>query len=314
METQCRSGLFSSNQWSIDYFLSLGDLPKESQIHALNEASTDMETLAEYMANEIIDEEICYNYYTKMIHRRRVQLANSGDPTAKRTLASLYLNTNNRTEEDVELASKLLIYASEQGDIPSLMDLGWLFYRNDVIFKNVSLTKNIINYVSEWEKTLTGGDHSFGYSPHSTGGVASLLALIYIYIDDIFATINLVSIEAFAASWKYVIIGLYNDITGIFYYVFPFLASPQLQLNNAVINGQIFNTNYSPSFYWIMKKMINKSHNGDVDSDTIDNGASTAGLIYPMVLAFIAVCIMIKRRAQQQQQQQQRDTHPHVHN
>ena len=60
--------------------------------------------------------------------------------------------------------------------------------------------------------------------------------------------------------------------------------------------------------------MINKSHNGDVDSDTIDNGASTTSLIYPMVLAFIAVCIMIKRRAQQQQQQQQRDTHPHAHN
>jgi len=157
----------------------------------------------------LLDYHKCTGHFHRMVNRRFTQLANSGDAPAKNIIAHRSLNKPDRTKHDVDYAASLLVYAAEQGDISSLMDLGWLFYRPDLPFQNQSTSRKIFSAVSNWEKQLKPGN---SYTTDSTSGVASYLALLYCDIDVYVQKAGFISIAAVYNAFAYLAAGAWNDI------------------------------------------------------------------------------------------------------
>jgi len=151
----------------------------------------------------------CIGHFDRMVNRRFTQLANSGDAPAKNFIAHNSLNKPDRNEHDATYAASLLVYAAEQGDIPSLMDLGWLLYRPDVAFQNQSTSRSVFSAVSTWEQQLKTGN---AYTTDSTSGIASYVALLYCDIDVYVKKSGFVSIAAVYNAFAYLVAGIWNDL------------------------------------------------------------------------------------------------------
>ena len=226
----------------------------------------------------ILQEQTCLEYFDRMIRTRYVQLANWGDAAAKAALAQTYLKAPERSASDAVYATALLIYAAEQGDIASLMDLGWVFYEDNMPFENRTVSRNIFRAVKQWEDALKPGS-STGYSADSTGGMASYLALLYCDVDLWAERVGLISIAATLRAFRYLGEGMLNDALALFgintiYYDNIYNLQAELEhltyemstkitgdsIDQERHNRKLWNESaqqmYPPSFKWVLKQML----------------------------------------------------------
>lgn len=160
--------------------------------------------------------EQCYDFFNKRIRKRWTQLANNGDPGAKRILAYKLIKSsdydrtpiiNGGEDRNLTEAAFMALYASEQGDAESVMTLGWIFYNDNFI----SHAKNISNLLFRHTSTFEDAFNSLTFSA-STSGAASVVALAYCKVDELFEFVGLKSIKAFTRAYKYLFYAIYRDV------------------------------------------------------------------------------------------------------
>jgi len=153
----------------------------------------------------LADTSKCSLYFAKQAARRWTQLANSGDFLAKREIADRVYAGREPFDRNLTQAALLYTFAAEQGDVVSLMSLGWVFgLGGPGVNKNLTCAKSLFTTAEIWENDMPA--NAFGFSPLSTNGVAPLIALLYFRIDDIFLNCGLGGIQklqhAFQAIFK----------------------------------------------------------------------------------------------------------------
>ncbi len=249
-----------------------------------------------------LDKKQCLQYLEFMLKRRLVQLANNGDVFAKRELAydllkrkdeenmrdrererkklevqneynrNIAAKQTNREGDVVNKAAELFVLGSEQGDVQSLMGLGWVFVRDDAPFKNRTIALSIFKAVVEWENQLQDQAEAYpmGYSSTTTHGLASFLAELYIRLDEWVENIGLKSIEAVLRGWKYLYQAIFNEICALY---------------STIIGAEYNRSPGAPSVSFIYNRWSNRR-----------NGIDLSWALLWNVLAFVFLFVIVSYR------------------
>jgi len=136
----------------------------------------------------------CTHYMERMAARRWLQLANTGDYVARREVARRLAEGRGTWERNATKAAILYGLAAEQGDVQSLMSLGWLLARGDgeKFPRNLTAARNIFRAALKAEIVVAskGYWHTISVSPYNTNGLAPLVALCVVWFEETFASLH----------------------------------------------------------------------------------------------------------------------------
>lgn len=136
----------------------------------------------------------CTHYMERMAARRWIQLANTGDFLARREIARRIAEGRGSWERNTTKAAILYAMAAEQGDVQSLMSLGWLLARGDGNHfpRNVTAAKSIFSAALRAEFSISSKDYwqNLSLSPYHTNGLAPLIALGILWIEETVTTLS----------------------------------------------------------------------------------------------------------------------------
>jgi TPR repeat protein len=88
-------------------------------------------------------------------------------------------------QKNETLAGMLYGAAASVGDVQSLMSLGWMLYGNGDIRRNATAARKVFSTAQRLEGSLFDSN---GHDPHSTKGLAPMLARLYVELDVLLET------------------------------------------------------------------------------------------------------------------------------
>jgi TPR repeat protein len=181
----------------------------------------------------------CRRYFKSAATRRYTQLANNGDVNAKKVLARQAISGSNlRGNGTVNLteAALLFTYAAEQGDVESLMDLGWLYLNPAFPYHSRNITAMLFKSAGQWEKgTTTLGDDAAGggggedpadsimgsLGSVGTLGLAPALASFYVTWQPWWQDSWVHDLARIPTAWRVFLTCIYNEGHRYYYGEYP---------------------------------------------------------------------------------------------
>ena len=105
-------------------------------------------------------------------------------------------------DKNATYAALLYSFAAEQGDVQSLMSLGFIVQAGDSLSgipRNLTAARAIFESASEWERS--SHKNEFGFSSTSTQGMGPALAQAICWLDERLQLIGLESLSQLSSAW-----------------------------------------------------------------------------------------------------------------